>query len=264
MEAEFSLAAISTVCLQVRIQSLLGPALSIFLGCYIISLPRVQKCWSFIPTVYHLTFTAQHPSHDQLAIWFCSRFWNTEGWWALAGVDFGDKHRMKRSNKKKKKKRSRSEARRPNVRYQLLLTWHKSLKTGGHTKSQLVNEGRLVLAVDLNLDACFVGGLICGYSRPEKCNKQNTVAPRNLPFGCGTDNWALVNPEQQRYSHVGGVGRRRTDLQAVIYYMPFTLWMQGSVLLLSAINWRQCVNEHDLLGPVSAADVEKCIGRKCD
>lgn len=100
VEAEFSLAAISTVCLQVCIQSLLGHALSIFLGCYIISLPRVQKRWSFIPTVYHLTVTAQHPSHDQLAIWFCSRFWDTEGWWAPAGMDFGNKHRMKRSNKK--------------------------------------------------------------------------------------------------------------------------------------------------------------------
>lgn len=49
-------------------------------------------------------------------------------------------------------------------RYQLLLTRDKSLKTRGYTEPQLVNEGWLVLAVDLNLDACFVGRLICGYS----------------------------------------------------------------------------------------------------
>lgn len=51
---------------------------------------------------------------------------------------------------------------RHSIRYQLLLTRHKSLKTRGHTKSQLVYEGRLVLAVDLDFDACFVRCFICG------------------------------------------------------------------------------------------------------
>ena len=53
------------------------------------------------------------------------------------------------------------------IRYQLLLTWHKSLKARGHTKSQLVYEGRLILVVDLNLDACFVGCFVCEYRTPE-------------------------------------------------------------------------------------------------
>lgn len=47
------------------------------------------------------------------------------------------------------------------IRYQLLLTRHKSLKTRGHTKSQLIYEGRLILAVDLNFDARLVRGFIC-------------------------------------------------------------------------------------------------------
>lgn len=74
--------------------------------------------------------------------------------------------------------------RRLNVRYQLLLTWNKSLKTRGHTKSQLVNEGWLVLAVYLNLDACFVGGLICGYSTPKNVTKStgNCENPLSLSF----------------------------------------------------------------------------------
>lgn len=96
--------------------------------------------------------------------------------------------------------------RRLNVRYQLLLTRHKSLKTGGHTKSQLVNEGRLVLAVDLNLDACFIGGLICGYSRPSNVTADYTVASGNLPFGCGAQSQVLVKPVleayQRRHTHV--------------------------------------------------------------
>ncbi len=48
------------------------------------------------------------------------------------------------------------------IRYQLLLTRHKSLKTRGHTKSQLIDEGRLILAVDLNFDARLVRGFVCG------------------------------------------------------------------------------------------------------
>lgn len=75
---------------------------------------------------------------------------------------FGGEKRMKLSNEE-----LRLEGRRLNIKYQLLLTWHKCLKTRGHTKSQLINERWLVLAVDLNFDACFVGGLICGYSTPE-------------------------------------------------------------------------------------------------
>ena len=60
----------------------------------------------------------------------------------------------------------------PNVSYQLLLTRHKGLKARCHTKPQLVDEGRLVLAVDLDLDARFIRGLICGYSRADTTGTQ--------------------------------------------------------------------------------------------
>lgn len=50
---------------------------------------------------------------------------------------------------------------RHSIRYQLLLTRHKSLKTRGHTKSQLVYEGWFILAVDLDFDACFVRRFVC-------------------------------------------------------------------------------------------------------
>lgn len=115
--------------------------------------------------------------------------------WTLAGVAF--QTNIKWSEMKKKKKwKSWLERRRPNGRYQLLLTRHKSLKTRGHTKSQLVNEGRLVLAVDLNLDACFVGGLICGYSRPSN----GTVdASGNLPYGNNAQSQVLVKPVLEAY-----------------------------------------------------------------
>lgn len=133
-----------------------------------------------VPRITGSLYNGTFPTQGKSKIWFCSRLCDTEvmgtGW-----RGFGDKHRMKQS-----KKRSRSEGRRLNIRYQLLLTWHKSLKTRGHTKSQLVNEGRLVLAVDLNLDACFVGGLICGYSTPENVTT-STVAYGNPLFGSGTD-----------------------------------------------------------------------------
>lgn len=125
------------------------------------------------------------PSHGNSKLWFCSRLWDTEA--MVACKDLVTKHRMKRSDKTK------LVARRLNIRYQLLLTWDKSLKTRGHTKSQLVNEGRLILAVDLNLDACFVRRLICGYSTPEdittKCGRFSFLAlepilsvPHAMPF----------------------------------------------------------------------------------
>lgn len=39
--------------------------------------------------------------------------------------------------------------------YPLLLAGHKRLEAGCHAKSQLVNEGRLILAVDLHLNPSF-------------------------------------------------------------------------------------------------------------
>lgn len=150
-------------------------------------------------------------SHDLVNIFSLAvsplDYWNTfchltVKSWTLAGVDL--QTNIKWSEMKMKKKRKWwLKRRRPNGRYQLLLTRHKSLKTRGHTKSQLVNEGRLILAVDLNLDACFVGGLICGYSRPSN----GTVdASGNLPYGDNAQSQVLVKPVleayQWRHTHV--------------------------------------------------------------
>lgn len=48
----------------------------------------------------------------------------------------------------------------------MLLTGHKGLKTRCHPETQLVNERRLVLGVDLNFDPRFKRRLVCG--RQEK------------------------------------------------------------------------------------------------
>ena len=51
--------------------------------------------------------------------------------------------------------------------YPLFLAGDKRLKTGCHSKSELVNEGRLVLTVDLNFDPSFKRRLICRNSKNE-------------------------------------------------------------------------------------------------
>lgn len=43
----------------------------------------------------------------------------------------------------------------------MLLTGHKGLKTRCHPETQLVNERRLVLGVDLNFDPRFKRRLVC-------------------------------------------------------------------------------------------------------
>lgn len=221
-------------------------------GCY-------NSCFSKTGCLFN-TLTAHFPHTVNQTSDFAPGLCDTEvmgtGW-----RGFGDKHRMK-----VEQKRSRLEGKRLNIRYQLLLTWHKSLKTRGHTKSQLVNEGRFVLAVDLNLDACFVGGLICGYSTPENITT-STVADGNLLFWSGTDTecfqtpcWKLIS---ERYSHVSVVDGYLTDLQPMINYMLYTFWMYASLALLSAIKWRQYVNECILLDRMSVADVDEHIKIIC-
>ena len=49
--------------------------------------------------------------------------------------------------------------------YPLFLAGDKCLKTGCHSESELVNEGRLVLTVDLNFDPSFKRRLICRNSK---------------------------------------------------------------------------------------------------
>ena len=44
--------------------------------------------------------------------------------------------------------------------YPLFLTGNKGLKTRRNSEPQLVNEGWLILGVDLNFDPCFERGLI--------------------------------------------------------------------------------------------------------
>lgn len=111
--------------------------------------------------IEHLSITAYFPHMAKKQPDFAPGT-DAQRQWVLARGDLGT-NRMKWSDKKK----LRLEMRSMNIKYQLLLTWHKSLKTRGHTKSQLVNEGRFILVVDLNLYACFIGGLICGCSTPE-------------------------------------------------------------------------------------------------
>lgn len=164
----------------------------------------------------------------------------------LIFLQIGDEHEpqwilqtnIKWGGVENKKRKSWLERRRLNVRYQLLLTRHKSLKTGGHTKSQLVNEGRLVLAVDLNLDACFIGGLICGYSRPWNVTANYTDAPGNLPLGCGTQSQVLVKPVPEAYQ------RPHTLLlagwtSAEQLYNPW--FITGCVLYERRAHWRGCL-----------------------
>lgn len=51
--------------------------------------------------------------------------------------------------------------------YPLFLAGDKCLKTGCHSESELVNEGWLVLTVDLNFDPSFKRRLICRNSKNE-------------------------------------------------------------------------------------------------
>lgn len=44
----------------------------------------------------------------------------------------------------------------------LLLAGHEGLEAWGHAKAQLVNEGGLILAMDLHFDARFEGRLVYG------------------------------------------------------------------------------------------------------
>lgn len=46
--------------------------------------------------------------------------------------------------------------------YLLLLTGHKSLVARGHPKAQLVDDGWLLLAVNLHSDSHLKWGLLCG------------------------------------------------------------------------------------------------------
>lgn len=48
----------------------------------------------------------------------------------------------------------------PQPSHPLLLAGYEGLEARGHTKSQLVNERRFILTVDLHFDACFEGRLI--------------------------------------------------------------------------------------------------------
>lgn len=53
------------------------------------------------------------------------------------------------------------------VAYPLLLAGHKSLKAWRHSESQLIDERRLVLSMDLHFDAGFKRRLICKGKRTD-------------------------------------------------------------------------------------------------
>lgn len=78
--------------------------------------------------------------------------------------------------------------------YPLLLAGHEGLEAGRHAEAQLVNEGGLLLAVDLHLHPRLVGGLVC------KAGRASGVRGSSRAMGRAAGGLSPVSPQTGRYS----------------------------------------------------------------